>query len=325
MKLLTEIEEYRSDYKISHRDKGLLLGSCFASNMAEKMTSLLFNIDVNPFGIIYNPSSIVKTLLMAEKNEKTDPKDIILHKEIYCNLDFHSSFADTDKENALKKMDEATDKAHSALKKCQYIIITLGTSIVHHYKPTNNIVSNCNKLPSNLFENKKLTVEDTVEMFSMLFDREPYNKKQIIFTLSPIRHTKSGLIENSLSKAILRVAIDILKNKYSFVHYFHSYEIMIDELRDYRFYNEDMLHPSAVAISHIWDKFGDAFFSKETFNIISEVDKLSASLSHRPFNSHSLQHKKFLDNLSDRISDLNEKYPYIDFSVMLSAIKNQHR
>ncbi len=303
-----------SEEKISYESPVMLLGSCFTENIGRKMEELKMPVDINPFGNIYNPLSIKNSIDILLQKKIFSEQDLFLSNELWSSFYHHSNFSDIVLENCLATINKRIEASHIFLKKAEYLILTFGTSWVYQHKKTGNIVSNCHKLLPSEFERKKLDVDEIVDVYKdiikNLISFKPNLK--IIFTLSPIRHWKDGAVDNMHSKATLLVAIHKLCEQFSTAHYFPAYEIMMDDLRDYRFYEEDMLHPSSLAIKYIWDKFSEVFFEKNTVLLQKEIDEIVRAMRHRPVNPELNSHKIFRQAMLQKISEMEKKHPFLN-------------
>ena len=250
------------DFGINHSHHVMCLGSCFAENIAQKLQNFKFSTLLNPHGILYNPVSIEKSLNQLRSAHQFSESDLLGHQGLWHSFDHHGQFSMPDQKDTLKKINERLEEGHHFLKNANRLIVTLGTANVFVYKKSGEIVANCHKLPGNEFERKRLKVETIVKKLSPIFSKLKTEKPglHIITTVSPIRHIRDGLVENQRSKATLLLALDQICADLEFVHYFPSYEILLDDLRDYRFYEADMIHPNEVALNYIWDIFKTAFF-----------------------------------------------------------------
>lgn len=319
MQLYTKTEIKPFTEKIDHTQSIFSIGSCFAENMARRLHSLKFNVASSPTGILFNPESIALAIerlaAVANGDESALPRrdELLCDNGLWFNYNFHSSFSDTDADVALERMTEAVREGAEALKRADTVIITLGSAMAYRLKESGQIVANCHKQPQRLFERELLDVEHIAERYIKLCSNS-LAKKRIIFTISPIRHLSDGLETNSLSKAILRVALDKVMQHADNVAYFPSYEIMIDELRDYRFYADDMAHPTSLAISYIWERFAQVAFSDDSTKLITRIEQLAADVAHRPFNPTSEAHKKFCHKRLEAIKELEAEFPQGDFS-----------
>ena len=311
----TTIQSEPSKNKITHHTPVLFLGSCFTENIGNKMAELKFPALVNPFGVLYNPVSVRQGLEILLDTRDFNESDINFFNEQWFSFYHDTEYSNTDKNKCLDKINTSVNLARKHLRSANYLVVSFGTAWIYHYIKTGRIVSNCHKIPSKEFERRKLGVEDIFVQWAKLLNRiDDFNPDlKIIFTVSPVRHWKDGAVQNQLSKSTLILAIHQLKKLFENVEYFPSYEIMMDDLRDYRFYADDMLHPSNVAIDYIWDKFSQTYFDNKTTDIIKEVDKIIQAKKHRPLNSGTNSHKKFLKNQIEIIKKISEKFPFIDF------------
>ncbi|PLX09544.1 MAG: GSCFA domain protein [Marinilabiliales bacterium] len=322
MKLITKIEVTKFDFSISHNTLIGFTGSCFAENIGNKLDNLKFKVQVNPLGINYNPLSLGQSIKRIINQNLITENDLFLANDLWNSYDFHSKFSSKNKDEAIEKINDAVLNSHQFLKSADYLFISFGTSYVYKLK-SGNIVSNCNKQADNNFERILLTTEEIVEFWlQLLKEIKEFNPKlKLVFTISPIRHKRDGFIANQLSKSILFVAVNQLKSKFDNVYYFPSYEIMMDELRDYRFYKEDMIHPSELAVDYILERFGDTFFGDETKEINKKISKILAALNHRPFNTDLSNYKEHLENVLHDIEDLERQYPYLKLNAEKKQIE----
>ena len=304
----------KSKLELSFSNSALLLGSCFAQNMGDKLTAGKLSVDVNPFGIIYNPLSIRKSLEIIINNQQFSEQDLFYHNEQWHSFWHHSDFSNADKLLCQKAINERINNANQILKSANFLFITFGTSWVYLLKKNKEVVSNCHKLPADEFERKLLTVDEIVSTYNELISKiKSINPTiQIVFTVSPIRHFKDGVAENQLSKSTLILAVHQLKKQFSNVDYFPAYELMNDDLRDYRFYAEDMIHPNSTAIEYIWKKFSETYLSTETIQLWQEVSKIVTATKHRPFNSSSESYKTFKKSFLAKIQNLKQRIPYLN-------------
>lgn len=319
MQFRTQIPISKSNNPIDYNSKVLSVGSCFAENMAQKFDYFKFQNETNPFGIIFNPVSIEKIFNRVCKQEWFTEKDVFFHNERWHSFEVHSDLSNADREELLETLNKAITETNKQLKEATHLIITFGTSWIYRNIEKNEIVANCHKVPQKQFLKELLSV-DIIEknIQSTIASIQDLNPNiNFIFTVSPVRHIKDGFVENQLSKSHLFTALhQVLKiytSQFTLHNYFPSYEIMMDELRDYRFYNEDMLHPNSIAIDYIWKLFSENYISQESFLVMQEVDEIQKSLRHRSFNPESDQHQKFLIKLQQKINLLGEKLPHVKF------------
>ncbi len=297
MNFRTEIKIPVFDFKITHQDKLMMIGSCFVENISKMLILSGFNVDLNPFGITYNPASVAKNLNTLLEGKKYTNQDLFESQGCFHSYDHHSQFSDFSSGACLNRINERLAESSENLKQISLLMVTFGTAFAYSLKETGKIVSNCHKLPEKIFERNRLNVEEIVsEWDELILKLNRINPEmKILFTVSPIRHWKDGAHENQLSKSTLLLAIDMLIKKYACCYYFPSYEIMMDDLRDYRYYSDDMVHPSNVAIEYIWEKFSASFFDKKTSGLITSWIKIQRNLEHKPFNPNSEQYKELIE------------------------------
>lgn len=316
MKLSTPVPVYPQDPKIDHHSRVFLMGSCFVENIGEKLDYYKFQNLRNPFGILYHPLALENFLLRTVNAYEYTETDVFYYNERWHSFAAHSVLSDPSREKLVANLNAQSQQSLEFLKKATHIIITLGTSWVYRSRESKETVANCHKLPQSNFTKEITSVEEIerslVSIISILRSINP--EVQMIFTISPVRHLKDGVVENQQSKAHLITALHKVLNDSEYKNaYFPAYEIMMDELRDYRFYAEDMLHPNATAIQFIWNKFTNAWCSENTLNTITEIEQIQKGLSHRPFNESSDSHREFLRKLNVKIQNLNSQFPHIDF------------
>ncbi|MCP2028828.1 hypothetical protein L1276_003999 [Flavobacterium sp. HSC-32F16] len=318
MQFRTQIPISKSNTPIDYNSKILSVGSCFAENMAGKFDYFKFQNETNPFGIIFNPVSIEKIFRRVCELDFYQEKDVFFHNERWHSFEVHSDLSNADRQELLETLNKAISETNKQLKEASHIIITFGTSWVYRNLESTEIAANCHKVPQKQFSKELLSVDvieksiqNTIDLIQILNPNINF-----IFTISPVRHIKDGFIENQLSKSHLFTALhSVLNTEHSKLNteYFPSYEIMMDELRDYRFYNEDMLHPNQIAIDYIWKLFSENYISQESIFTMQEVDEIQKSLRHRSFNPESEQHQKFLAKLQQKMNLLGEKISHIQF------------
>jgi hypothetical protein len=319
MQFRTQIPLSKSNNPIDYNSKVLSFGSCFAENMAEKFDYFKFQNETNPFGIIFNPVSIEKVIEKTVYEKGFTEKDVFFHNERWHSFEVHSDISNSDRQELLETLNKAISETNKQLKEATHIIITYGTSWIYKNLESDEIVANCHKVPQKQFSKELLSVDTIQKSIQNTIDLiESINPNvNFIFTVSPVRHIKDGFVENQLSKSHLLAALhQVLKIhnlQFTIHNYFPSYEIMMDELRDYRFYAEDMLHPNQVAIDFIWHKFSENYMAEESIALMQEISEIQKSLRHRSFNPESEQHKKFLAKLQQKIKALGERWPSITF------------
>ncbi len=302
----------------------MLLGSCFAENIGKKFSYFKYQATTNPFGIIFNAVSLEKLIRRVVENKKFTENDIFFHNELWHCYEVHSELSNPDKDLFLSHLNSILESTHRHIAALTHCIITLGTSWVYSNIETHEIVANCHKVPQKQFTKELLSIEQTEKSLEniILLIHSVNPNCHFIFTVSPVRHIKDGFIENTLSKAHLIAAIhSILNKKFSTSlevtnqnrNYFPSYEIMMDELRDYRFYAEDMLHPNQTAIDYIWIQFFENYISESVFGLMNEICSIQKGLQHRPFNPNTESHQKFVLTLEEKMKRINERLPTIQF------------
>jgi hypothetical protein len=314
MQFTTKIPIEKSKNPMTYESKILALGSCFAENMSEKFQYFKFQIETNPFGIIFNPVSIEKLVNRVVNKIEFTEKDIFFHNDLWHCYEVHSELSNPNKEEFLKLLNLSIFQSFNLLIQTSHLTITYGTSWVYRNIESNEIVANCHKVPQKQFKKELLSTETIEKSIQITIDliQKVNPTCQFIFTISPVRHIKDGFVENTLSKSHLISALHSTQNLKS-ITYFPSYEIMMDELRDYRFYASDMLHPNQVAIDYIWERFSENYISDESQKVMEDVDSIQKSLLHRSFNPNSESHQKFLSNLNKKINTLTSNYPQIEF------------
>lgn len=324
MQFTTKIPVQKSSFPIDYDSKIMLLGSCFAENIGKKFSYFKYQATTNPFGIIFNAVSLEKLIRRVVENKKFTENDIFFHNELWHCYEVHSELSNPDKDLFLSHLNSILESTHRHIAALTHCIITLGTSWVYSNIETHEIVANCHKVPQKQFTKELLSIEQTEKSLQniILLIHSVNPNCHFIFTVSPVRHIKDGFIENTLSKAHLIAAIhSILNKKFSTSlevtnqnrNYFPSYEIMMDELRDYRFYAEDMLHPNQTAIDYIWLRFYEHYISESVFGLMNEIGSIQKGLAHRPFNPNTESHQKFLAQLNLKIETIKKKLPHVSF------------
>lgn len=314
MEFRTKVELPVGNEKIHHSDRLMLWGSCFAENIGKLLNEYKFACDLNPFGILYNPASIAQAVQTLQEKRLYSEADLLWNKNSWHSLMHHSAFSSPEKEECLSAINYRIDKGYESLMQANWLIFTWGTARIYEWRETGEIVGNCHKLPEKLFTRRLMEVNEIVSAYTHLLTKlhNQNPRLHVLFTVSPIRHAKDGMHGNQLNKATLLLAAEKLCQTLPFCFYFPSYEIMMDELRDYRFYADDMLHPSGLAINYIWQCFKDSFFDSKTLQFIKQWDEVKKALAHRPFNPQSDGYRSFLSQILLKIERLKEKFPYLD-------------
>nr|WP_294774154.1 GSCFA domain-containing protein [uncultured Flavobacterium sp.] len=315
MNFTTKVPVKPYEFSINYDSKLLLLGSCFAENMGEKFDYFKFRIDTNPFGIIFNPVSIEKLVDRIVNQRLFIESDIFFHNDLWHCFEVHSEVSQVDKDAFLQRVNDTVKSMHRQITEATHIIITYGTSWVYRSNATNEIVANCHKVPQSEFSKEILspeTIQQSIQNTITLIQKVNPDCK-FIFTISPVRHLKDGFEENQRSKAHLIAAVNASNTQHPTPNYFPSYEIMMDELRDYRFYADDMLHPSQAAIDYIWIRFFENYVNPNCFATMQEVCNIQKGLAHRPFNPNTKSHQQFLETLNQKIVKLQSQFPHFEF------------
>lgn len=332
MNLQTQVFIPKASFKISHQSEILLMGSCFSENIGDKLKSNKFAVNVNPFGILYNPISIYNALNRLLENKLFTENDFIHYNGSYHSFMHHGSFSKSNLTEAVDNVNYEFSAASNHLENADVLLITFGTSYIFKWNESQEIVGNCHKMPANKFTRERLSIDDIYSAWRNLIKRIITQNPNIklVFTVSPIRHFKDGAHENQLSKAILHLSIDMLMHEFpKNAFYFPAYEIVMDQLRDYRFYTDDMLHPSILAQTYIWKRFSETFFSIITQKIIAEWQKICQALSHRPHDPNSNEYIKFLNRTIKNLQAFQEKYTYLHCSPekrhLTQLLQNIHK
>lgn len=313
MNFRTQVERPEKVTKIRYSDQLLLLGSCFAENIGKLLLANKFCCDVNPYGILYNPLSIVKALEEMVERKIYTKGDLFEANGVWYSWMHHGCFSsDVSAEECLCLINKRLKKASDVLASTDWLMVTWGTAFVYEHK--GQVIGNCHKQPDKLFTRRRLTVDEIVKVWSdtLKYCRQQNPSLKVLFTVSPIRHAKDGMHGNQLSKSTLMLAIDRLCEELDGCFYFPSYEILMDELRDYRFYADDMLHPSTLAVEYIWERFCQTFLGKDTLQVIKEWTEIQKALQHKPFHPQSEAYHHFLSQIMLKIERIKQKFPYID-------------
>ncbi|MEO8861454.1 MAG: GSCFA domain-containing protein [Ginsengibacter sp.] len=302
--------------KISYTDKILFIGSCFSEEIGARMSNLKFDVLQNPNGILYDPISISSALDSYIINEPYEIKDLFFQNDLWHSWHHHSVFSGLDKQEVLRNIFNARVGAHQFLKNTSWLIISLGTSFNYSLKNERIQVANCHKAPAGYFKKKLITIEETIAALSASINnlREFNADLKIIFTISPVRHVKDGVVENNRSKARLLEAVHFISEKFQDIFYFPAYELIIDVLRDYRFYKNDLVHPTDAAIDFVFESFCNSLLDEPGKKLLEEIKQVVAARNHKPFQKESAAHKNFRNTQLEKINKISEKFPGIDFT-----------
>ncbi|WP_127018535.1 GSCFA domain-containing protein [Flagellimonas beolgyonensis] len=325
MELQTQLPLNAANHPIDYESEVLLLGSCFSENIGNKLDYFKFRTIQNPFGILFHPLALENLVQRSLQNQRFQPDEVFEQEGIWRCFDAHSDVRSDDQKLEVELLNQRLRLARQGLENASHIIFTFGTAWVYEHVATKKMVANCHKVPQKEFHKKLLSVETVTTSLNNMVDmvQKANPKAQIIFTVSPVRHLKDGFVENQQSKAHLIAAIHQMLSSRApasrtgrleeDLHYFPSYEILMDELRDYRFYERDMVHPNALAVEYIWERFKNVWISSDSYPIMDEVEAVQKGLMHRPFNPGSEAHEKFKTSLRSKITYLQERYPFMKF------------
>lgn len=311
---------------IGLQSRVITVGSCFADAIGGRLERFKFQSMVNPFGVIYNPVSIHKTIRYSIDNELPPEHTYLNHRGINFNYDFHSALSAVDKRKLSEDISNRIGMAHHFLKNADWLFITYGTAWIYARNDTGEVVANCHKMPSSTFTKTLLQPDEIVNSFKVMYDSlTAFNPNiRIILTLSPVRHIKDTIELNSVSKSILRMVCHILPERFKQVEYFPAYEMMMDDLRDYRFYKSDMLHPSEDAEEYIWDNFAFRYFPEDTKNFLKQWKGILSALAHKPFHPESPGHQEFLKETLSKLKQLASFTNIDKEAAMLESQLNSH-
>lgn len=330
MKFHFEFDIKKLQQPIHHQQKLLLMGSCFTENIGGKLRKHKFTVLENPNGILFNPVSVAEAVTMYIDDQQISPSDIFQYNETWHSWKHHSRFSGITDQACVQKINASTSNAHAYLKEAAHLFITLGSAWIYTLTEhaanaiTGSVAANNHKAPANWFAKRLMSVEETMDILeTMLQKLLLFNPGlHIIFTISPVRHLREGVIENNRSKAVLIQAVHQLIEKTDLIYYFPAYELVIDDLRDYRFYAEDLVHPNYQATQYVWEKFTAACITDETNLLMKEIAEINIAFQHKPFNPLTEQHQKFLTIYHAKVKTLQAKYSYLDFSNELAYFAN---
>lgn len=317
MKFRSEITIPEIKVKIGCKKPVVMLGSCFTENIGSFLEKHLFNVAVNPFGVIYNPFSIRNAIeALMHKNSYTG-EDLNRHDELWFSFDHYTKFSDPDQHEALHKINDVFEKAKALFHASDRLILTFGTAYIYALKSNGRIVNNCHKIPAREFNRRRLTIGEITDAYTDLIEKILVQRPdmQLLFTVSPVRHLKDGFVENQRSKSILHLAIDQLVQAFpDTCDYFPSYEIMMDDLRDYRYYDNDLVHPNEPGMTYISELFREHCLDPRAQQVAKELDPLLRSLSHRPLHTETEAYRKFTAATAQRIRKLKSEFPFLQWS-----------
>ncbi len=301
-----------------------MVGSCFSEQIGERLQAHKFSVQINPSGILYNPISIARLLeRLLDRARPISPNDIFFRQGLWRSWEHHSRYAHPDRDVLERQLVESHREAATFAVSATWLLVTLGTADVFMRRSDGAVVANNHKMPAAYFEQRRLSVDETVGALSAAFEKwraiRPH--LQVLLTVSPVRHLRNGFVENQRSKAVLLLACAQLCETFPFVHYFPAYELLIDDLRDYRFYAADMVHPSDTAVDYIWEYFAQALFTPHTQQLVAQIAQIRAAAAHRPFHPQTPEHKAFAQQQYDTIQQLLRQHPYLDFSEEMAHFR----
>jgi hypothetical protein len=316
MEFRTKVNIKPSKDKISYNDKVMFIGSCFASEMGTQMKSGRMQVMINPAGAVFNPVSVCNTLDIISSGKAFTTDDLYNYDGNWLSFFHYTDFSGADPSEVLENINRRSQEALNFLKQARFLFVTFGTARVYRWKKTGLIVSNCHKINPANFENELLDVDYIVSLWSEQLQKlhTLFPRLKVWFTVSPVRHWKDGAYGNQVSKSVIFLAIDKLLRHQLSPGYFPAYELLIDDLRDYRFYNDDMLHPSQAAINYIWNSFAECFLEKKTIEIWNDVAKISRALNHRFITNSPAGMKKFSEQMLQQIEQIQAAHNEIDLS-----------
>lgn len=316
MELRTTIKIEPSSKKISYNDPVMFIGSCFSSSIGSQLELGRMPVMINPAGTVYNPISVFNTINTIIEEKEFAPDDLHCHDGNFLSFYHDTDFSSEDPKKVIKAINEKSRKGMSFLRDSKFLFITLGTARVYRWKKTGMIVSNCHKIPNDQFVSELLSVCEIVAVWKKLLDmlHTFFPQLKVVFTISPVRHWKDGAHGNQISKSVLFLAVEELLLHSSAPQYFPAYELLMDDLRDYRYYDDDMLHPSKTAVNYIWDAFSFCYMENRTIDIYREAVKISKARNHRLSTETGAQIKRFAEKMLAHISDIESKAPTINFS-----------
>lgn len=304
--------------KIDHKHQIFLAGSCFTEHIGAKLAQHKFNILQNPNGILFNTASLSQSIINYIDHKIYNPEELFYYNELWTSWDHHSKFSSVDKKNSLQQINKSQQAAHEFLQTADWAILTLGSAFVYELTEESQkgrIVANCHKLPATAFQKRLLDLQEVLtQLDGLIYRLKKFNPTlKIIFTISPVRHLREGLMENNRSKATLIQAVHQVVDKFSGLYYFPAYELVIDDLRDYRFYAEDMVHPNYAATNYVWEKFIQTCVEPEALPLMKELHAIYMAMHHKPFNETSTAHQQFINSIKEKMLQIKSNYSYINF------------
>lgn len=310
---------------LQYTDRLLLMGSCFTEEIGARLQGHYFNAQINPHGILYNPISITQAIHTYLDNKVYTHEDLFQQGDLWHSWDHHSRFSGLDPDAVLAGINAQQAAASKTLEEAEWLMITLGSAHTYTLQETGKVVGNCHKVPAAAFYKKMLTAQDIISAIDNAMHRLFFRnrKVKILFTISPVRYVRDGVVENNLSKAILLQAVHHMVNKFDRLFYFPAYELVIDDLRDYRFYKEDLVHPNELAIDYVWEHFIQAGLASNDKSLLTQITELNRAAAHRPFNPEGQQHQQFVQHYIKKVEQLMQQYPALPLQTLLNHFKKQ--
>ena len=321
----TVFPDLATDLKINHQTGVCLIGSCFTENIGRKLEDAKFRTLQNPFGILYNPFSIAESLERIIAHRPFGIEELVERNGLWMSFAHHGRFSGLKSDVVLTHINNSLADAHHFLKEAKVLFISLGTSKSYRLKTTQKVVANCHKFPANTFDYSLSGKEEIVQVLTYsIKSLQVFNPNlKIIFTVSPVRHLKDGFMENQRSKATLLLSVADLQYEFGQVNYFPSYEIMMDDLRDYRFYASDLVHPSQEAIDYIFDRFEESYFDDLTISLMKRIAKIKNAINHQPFNEQSPEYQLFVQSILIKIKALEQEFPFLNFDAEKTILQGR--
>jgi hypothetical protein len=326
MKLMLDIKISEPEVKIDYRDRIMLVGSCFTEHIGDSLADLKFQVLQNPNGIIFDPATVASSITSYIENKQYTAQELVQLNELWQSWQHHSRFSGINKDEVLEVINTSQQDAHDFLQRSRWLIITLGTSYSYRLTDGAKPVANCHRAPSAWFDKHLMSIDETITALdTMLYRLFQFNPSiNIIFTVSPVRHIRDGIVENNRSKARLLEAVHHLVNKFPRLYYFPSYELVIDVLRDYRFYDIDLVHPNFQATSFVIEQFMNHYVNESSISLSKEIEKIITARKHKPFQPETDAHKNFLKLHAERTKSLMSNYPFLSLQEELDFFGQGH-
>ncbi|MBL7744332.1 MAG: GSCFA domain-containing protein [Chitinophagaceae bacterium] len=324
MKFMADIDIKKLQRPVSYHDKILLTGSCFTEHIGNALEASKFSVLQNPHGILFDPASVCKSLISYIENRQYSEADLFQLNEVWNSWQHHSRFSHINANEAIRIINESQQRAHQFLKDASWIIITLGSSfsyrLVNETGSEKASVANCHRAPAQWFNKHLMGIDETISLLDNCYHRLlQFNPRlNIIFTVSPVRHLRDGVVDNNRSKARLLEAVHHMVGKFDKLYYFPAYELVIDVLRDYRFYDIDLAHPNYLATEFVLEKFSEACIEESSLQLMQELKKIAIAKNHRAFQPATNAHRQFLQSYLEKVKSLQEQYPFLDLKEEIS-------